>query len=61
MGQGKPTALLSANVNVLSAFCPLSAPSPPAGNTLKRKVHCGKQKVEPLIYLDLSNNKNVYP
>jgi hypothetical protein len=41
LGQGKPTALLSANVNVLSAnvnvlsaFCLISAPSLPAGNTL---------------------------
>jgi hypothetical protein len=44
-GQGKPTALLSANFNGLSAFCllsacfppafrPLSAPSLHAGNTL---------------------------
>jgi hypothetical protein len=33
-GQGKSTALLSANVNVLSAFCCLTPPYPPAGNTL---------------------------
>ncbi len=61
MGQGKPTALLSANINILSSFRPLSAPSPPAGNMLNRKVRCGKQKVELLIYPDPSNTKNVYP
>jgi hypothetical protein len=38
MGQGKLMALLSANVNVLSAFCR----SPPAGNMLMS--HWGRKR-----------------
>jgi hypothetical protein len=59
MGQGKITAPLSANVNVLYAFHHLPACWYHANITFwrkeqsgKRKVRCGKQKVEPLIYPD---------
>jgi len=45
-GQGKITAPLSANVNVLSAFCH----SQPAGTTLTSYWGGGKRKVEQLIY-----------
>jgi hypothetical protein len=59
MGQGKITAPLSTNVNVLSAFRHLLACWYHANVTLgrkvesgKQKVRCGKWKVEPLIYPD---------
>jgi hypothetical protein len=63
-GQGKSMALLSAEVNRLSAFrrlmvlrgCMIYAQR----LYMKQKVHCGKWKVELVLYPDPStNNKKI--